>query len=180
MAALVETARAEITRLDALVEEFLSLSTIDRLVLSATDPHAVLREVSALMAPAARLKGIGIVERFADRLPPLRLDPEKMKQVLINLVRNGIDAMPHGGTLILETRDSEDQLVIRVADAGVGIEPGLDIFDFFTTTKRDGTGLGLPIARQIVEAHGGTLTYESAPGKGATFSIALRRLEDAP
>jgi signal transduction histidine kinase len=176
LAALVESARAEIGRLDGLVEEFLSLSTIDRLALTETDPRSVLREVSALMTPIARQKKIAVVEDLADGLPPLRLDPEKMKQVLLNLVRNGIEAMPQGGTLTLETRASEDAVVIRIADTGVGIESGLDIFDFFTTTKRGGTGLGLPIARRIVEAHGGTLTFESAPGRGATFSIMLGRL----
>jgi len=98
-----------------------------------------------------------------------------MKQVLLNLARNGIEAMPRGGTLTFEARASDDSVVIRVADTGVGIEPGLEIFNFFTTTKPDGTGLGLPISRRIVEAHGGTLTYESAPGRGTTFNVTLPR-----
>ncbi len=178
MAALIESIRAEVARLDGLVEEFLSLSTIDRVALTETDPRALVREVSALMTPVARQKGIRVVEDLADRLPPLRLDPEKMKQVLINLVRNGLEAMSQGGTLTLESSASEDAVAIRVVDTGVGIEPDLDIFNFFTTTKRGGTGLGLPIARRIVEAHGGTLTFQSAPGRGATFSIALPRRED--
>jgi signal transduction histidine kinase len=175
MAALVESTRAEIDRLDGLVEEFLSLSSLDRLTLSETDPRAVVREASALMAPFARQKNIAVVEDLADRLPPLRLDPEKMKQVLLNLARNGIEAMPRGGTLTFEARASDHSVVIRVADTGVGIEPGLEIFNFFTTTKPDGTGLGLPISRRIVEAHGGTLTYESAPGRGTTFNVTLPR-----
>jgi signal transduction histidine kinase len=177
MAALVESARGEIDRLDGLVEEFLSLSSIDRLALSETDPRAVVREVSAMMTPVARQKNIAVVEDLADSLAPLRLDPEKMKQVLLNLARNGIEAMPQGGTLTLTTRASAEAVVIQVADTGVGIEPGLEIFSFFTTTKRDGTGLGLPIARRIVEAHGGTLTCESAPGHGTTFSVTLPRPE---
>ncbi|HYS78468.1 MAG TPA: ATP-binding protein, partial [Candidatus Dormibacteraeota bacterium] len=177
MAALVESAGAEIARLDGLVEEFLSLSTIDRLALIDSDPRAVVQEVSALMKPVARQKGIAVVEDLAGDLPRLRLDPEKMKQVLINLVRNGLEAMPQGGTLTLTTGASQDAVMIRVTDTGIGIEPGLDIFDFFTTTKRGGTGLGLPIARRIVEAHAGRLTYESAPGRGATFTLTLPRPE---
>jgi signal transduction histidine kinase len=135
----------------------------------------VVREVSGLMTPVARQKDVAVVEELAERPPSLRLDPEKIKQVLLNLVRNGIEAMPGGGTLTLATRVSEDAVIIQVTDTGVGIEPGLDIFKFFTTTKRGGTGLGLPIARRIVEAHGGTLTCESSIGRGTTFSVTLPR-----
>jgi signal transduction histidine kinase len=103
----------------------------------------------------------------------IRVDREKLKQVLINLVRNAIEAMPRGGTLTVSARVTEGSAMIAVADTGVGIEPGLDIFGFFTTTKKGGTGLGLPIARRIVEGHGGTLSYESATGQGTTFTITL-------
>jgi signal transduction histidine kinase len=65
-------------------------------------------------------------------------------------------------------------VAIRVADTGFGIQPGTDVFDFFTTTKRGGTGLGLPISRRIVEAHGGSLGYKSAPGRGTVFSVTLK------
>lgn len=177
LAALVESARGEIDRLDGLVEDFLSLSSIDRLDPSWIDLRALMREVIGLMTPVARQKDITVVEDLPDQLPPIRLDPEKIKQVLLNLARNGIEAMPRGGTLTLGTRALEEAIVIHVTDTGDGIEPGLDIFKFFTTTKRGGTGLGLPIARRIVEAHGGTLTWESAAGRGTTFSVTLPRRE---
>jgi signal transduction histidine kinase len=64
-------------------------------------------------------------------------------------------------------------LFIQIADTGAGIQPGQDVFDFFVTTKKGGTGLGLPIARRIVEAHGGSLSYESRPGRGTVFSVRL-------
>ena len=177
LAGLVESARGEIDRLDGLVEDFLSLSSIDRLDPSRTDLRALVREVIALMTPVARQKDIIVVEDQTDPIPPMRLDPERIKQVLLNLARNGIEAMPRGGTLTLGTRALDGTVVIHVTDTGVGIEPGLDIFKFFTTTKRGGTGLGLPIARRIVEAHGGTLTHESAGGRGTTFSVTLPRGE---
>ncbi len=173
LSALLDSTREEIARLDGLVEEFLSLSTIDRLSLSEARADDVAREVMGLLAPLAHQKGISVTEGLSGALPCLRLDREKMKQVLINLVRNAIEAMPGGGTLTVSSRASYGSVVIDVADTGVGIEPGLDIFDFFTTTKRGGTGLGLPIARRIVEAHGGRLTYESAPGRGTVFSVTL-------
>jgi signal transduction histidine kinase len=103
------------------------------------------------------------------------MDREKIKQVLINLVRNGIEAMAPGGTLGLATRAQAGAVLIRVSDTGTGIAPGLDVFDFFTTTKPGGTGLGLAISRRIVEAHGGSLTYVSEPGRGTVFTLALKR-----
>ncbi len=172
LSAIIATARHEIERLDALVEEFLSLSSLDSLARAENDPADVLREVQALMEPVARLKGI-TVRSTIQPMPRVILDREKIKQVLINLIRNAIEAMPDGGTLTLSGAAGKEAIVLSVADTGVGIEPGLDIFDFFTTTKRGGTGLGLPISRRIVEAHGGSLTYESAPGEGAIFSVTL-------
>ncbi len=172
---LVETARREIARLDTLVEEFLSLSSLDRLQAEATPSGEIVREVFRLMAPAAQEKGLVAHLQIADDLPPLRLDREKIKQVLINLVRNAIEAMPGGGTLTLSCRtDPNGFVVMSVADTGHGIEPGLDVFDFFMTTKRGGTGLGLAISRRIVEAHGGSLNYASEIGVGTTFMVTFK------
>ena len=105
------------------------------------------------------------------------LDREKIKQVLINLVRNAIEATSEGGSVTISARLSGDSVVLEVTDTGVGIEPGLDVFDFFTTTKRGGTGLGLPIARRILEAHGGSLRFESKPGLGTTFFVMFKAPE---
>ncbi|HEV8337188.1 MAG TPA: GAF domain-containing protein [Candidatus Polarisedimenticolia bacterium] len=174
MAGLLETARREIARLDSLVEEFLSLSTIDRISLAAAQPEEVVREVTALLAPMARTRGIEVSEDLDGPLPPISMDREKIKQVLINVVRNAIEAMPEGGSLRLSIRRSDEMVAIDVADTGTGIAPGLDVFDFFVSTKRGGTGLGLPIARRIVEGHGGSLSYRSDPGRGTTFTIALK------
>jgi signal transduction histidine kinase len=174
VAALLESSRHEIARLDQLVEEFLSLSSIDRVRLEIDHPEAVAREVLSLMAPVAKERGVQMRDELAGGLPALPLDREKIKQVLMNLVRNAIDAMPGGGTLTLGSEMVDGSPVLRVADTGVGIEPGLDVFDLFLTTKHGGTGLGLPIARRIIEAHGGSLTYESGPGKGTVFNVAFK------
>ena len=172
-AALIESARGEIVRLDDLVEEFLSLSSIDRLRLEEAEPAEVVQDVVALMLPMARERNVTLVASLQRPLPVMRIDREKMKQVLINLVRNAVEAMPAGGTVTVSCRCTAGRLVLTVADTGTGIEPGLDVFDFFVTTKRGGTGLGLPIARRIVEAHGGTLTFVSSPGQGATFKVEM-------
>jgi signal transduction histidine kinase len=172
--ALLDTARREIARLDGLVEEFLSLSSIDRVSLVENQPEEVMQEVLSLMTPVARGRNVIMSEETGPMLPQVPMDREKIKQVLINLVRNAIEAMPDGGCLNLATRFQEGHLRFEVADTGTGIEPGLDIFDFFVTTKRGGTGLGLPIARRIVEAHGGSMTYESEPGRGTKFTVTLK------
>jgi signal transduction histidine kinase len=173
VAGLVDTARREISRLDSLVEEFLSLSRIDRLSLVEADPDEVVHEAVQLQEPVARGKGLTLDERLGGDLRRLRMDREKIKQVLINLIRNAIEATAEGGSVAVSTRQHHGAYVIRVTDTGVGIEPGLDVFDFFTTTKHGGTGLGLPIARRIVEGHGGSLTFESEPGRGSVFAISL-------
>lgn len=172
--ALVNTAQQEISRLDGLVEDFLSLSSVDRLNTSDVDVEDVVRDVLFLMGPRVRGWSISIVLALAGSLPRVSIDSEKIKQVLINLLQNAIDAMPSGGTLTLTTRTAENSVWIDVSDTGTGIKPGIDVFDFFMTTKRGGTGLGLPISRRIVEAHGGSLTYESEPGQGTVFTVALR------
>jgi signal transduction histidine kinase len=169
----LETARGEISRLDNLVEEFLSLSRLDTLSLAHADPDEVVHEAVQLQEPVARGKGLTVQEELSGKLPRLRIDREKVKQALLNLVRNAIEATPQGGSVTVSTHRGEGAVVIRVADTGVGIEPGIDVFDFFTTTKHEGTGLGLPIARRIVEGHGGSLTYESEPGRGSVFAVSL-------
>ena len=156
------------------MEEFLSLSSIDRLSLSETAIDEILREVLALMGPVARERGIELADAMENHMPAVRVDREKIKQVMINLIRNAIEAMPGGGTVRVSSSREDGMAVVRVADTGVGIEPGLDVFDFFMTTKHGGTGLGLPIARRIVEAHGGTLSFDSAPGRGTVFTVVLK------
>lgn len=170
---MLDSVRREVERLDALVGDFLSLSTLDRLQRQESDPRAVVREALALVAPVASAQGIEVVEDCGANVSPIPLDRRKMTQVLLNLLRNAIDAMPQGGVLTVAVRPEEDGAAIDVRDTGAGIEPGLDVFSFFTSTKRGGTGLGLPISRGIVEAHGGRLSYESARGRGTTFRMIL-------
>lgn len=81
--------------------------------------------------------------------------------------------MPDGETLTVRLHNSGEQITLEVADTGTGIPAGVNIFEPFATTKLEGTGLGLPIVRQIVAAHGGTLTYISTPEKGTTFMVTL-------
>jgi len=110
-----------------------------------------------------------------EELPPLRVDPNQIRQVLLNIVLNGIQSMPEGGILELTSCSEKELIVIHIADRGEGVaaEDLEKIFDPFFTTKSEGTGLGLSIAHQLVEIHGGRITATRNDHGGMTFSIEL-------
>jgi signal transduction histidine kinase len=112
---------------------------------------------------------------LAPDLPLVRLDGQQMGQVLENLVRNAVEAMPAGGALRIEAQMVEGHLDLRVADDGPGVLPEDQerIFEPLFTTKRSGTGIGLAISKRLVEAHGGVITMETAPGQGTAFTVRL-------
>jgi signal transduction histidine kinase len=168
--------REEIRRLDSLVGDFLVFSRTKRVETQPTDLDSLLDEVVRLLRPEARSSGITLRrERRGDTLPLVPIDIEKMKQVVINLVRNALEAMSAGGggIITVESGSVDDRARITVRDTGPGLPPGIDIFQLFVTTKATGTGLGLPIVQQIVLEHGGEVTASSTPGEGATFTISL-------
>jgi signal transduction histidine kinase len=106
---------------------------------------------------------------------PLDADPELLHRAISNLVLNAMDAMPHGGTLILSARPKGETVELRVADTGEGITPEEceRLFTPYYTTKEHGTGLGLAIVQSVVADHNGTIAVESRPGAGVTFVISL-------
>ena len=96
-----------------------------------------------------------------------------MKQVILNLCKNAIEAMPEGGCLTLKSYHSGQAMVLEICDTGVGVPEDMDVFELFRTTKPGGSGLGLPIVQQIISAHNGTIDYTTEPGHGTTFKISL-------
>ena len=116
---------------------------------------------------------MSVEQNLPTDLPLVMADRDKLKQVLLNLCKNAFEAMPEGGTLTVRLHNFGEHITLEVADTGMGIPAGVDIFEPFVTTKSEGTGLGLPIVRQIVVAHSGTLTYTSEPSKGTTFTVTL-------
>ncbi|MBI3062803.1 MAG: PAS domain S-box protein, partial [Deltaproteobacteria bacterium] len=169
----LRTLMDEITRLNQLLLEFRSLSRREHYNFRPTAVAAVAAEV--LEMETARYQGLKIhVEQdFPAELPLVHADSEKLKQALLNLCKNAVEAMPQGGTLTLRGRNSGRHVILEVADTGLGIPAEVDIFEPFATTKSWGTGLGLVIVRQILTAHGGAVAYSSERGRGTVFRLTL-------
>ena len=174
--------RNEIDRLNRIVTDFLQLArpAEPRVVPIAAEP--LLSEVRQLFVPQCEKQRIELKVESAHGTR-LLADPQQMKQVLINLIQNAADSIEKDGTITLRARpdksllskNSSEGVVIEVEDTGPGIPPAVQrrLFDPFFSTKDGGTGLGLSIAAQIVNNHGGKLTFETQPSAGTTFAIAL-------
>jgi signal transduction histidine kinase len=172
---LTELLLGEARRINSIVEQFLSLARPIEIKAEALPVQEVLKELAALQESHARESNVRIQVITAPNLPPLTADPSHLTQVLLNLMLNGLQAMPQGGTLTLEAKMSNGNFLIAVSDTGTGIgaENLRRMFEPYFTTKTKGTGLGLAISRRIIESHGGTLTVSSEVGQGSRFEIAL-------
>jgi signal transduction histidine kinase len=169
---IVEVIEAEIKRLERLVSEFLAFVHPRPLDMKPTDVVDLCRGVLTFLRPEAETAKVDLRTHFAAVLPPLSVDPERLRQVLLNLVRNAIEAMPGGGILTVRTRAAPNHVEIDVEDTGFGFADETPIFDAFYTTKPSGTGLGLSIVHRIIADHGGTIRVQSRPGN-TCFTLVL-------
>jgi two-component system sensor histidine kinase HydH len=171
----IELMRSEVERLNSIVEEFLSLARPMEIKPEPVRIDELLQEMAVLAEGDAKSKRVQIKVVVPPDLPAARVDRNYFKQALLNLILNGMQAMPQGGGLTLEANLSRGTMVVSVTDTGDGIPEDIlpRIFDPYFTTKTKGAGLGLPIARRIVEAHGGALTAESKVGQGTCFNITF-------
>jgi len=177
----VQIIRKESRRLSRLLTDMLDYARPRPAALRPTSIAQVIGGVVALAGVAAQKANVQVETDVAEHLPEVSCDSEQIKQVLFNLVINGVQAMPEGGRLRVSARARQDSVVISVRDEGPGIDPRdfERIFSPFYTTKKDGTGLGLAVAQQIVAAHGGEIMVENNAPRGATFSVHLK-LEPEP
>lgn len=171
----VEVLLREVRRLEAVLNNFLRFAAEHRLKLEPVDVNALVAELIDFLEPAARRAAIRLETRLAPALPRIDADPGFLRQALLNLLINAQDALPEGGTITLSSRAEDSHVVLCVADDGPGIPPEHRdrVFDIYFSTKPNGTGLGLPLARKIVEEHGGTLTLAPRGDRGTTFEIRL-------
>ena len=152
----------------------------DEIELQEFDLNEAVRDALQILRPEALKRGVALDAHEANSPLPVRADPIHLQQVILNLAVNGMDAMqdcaPGGGKISIQTAlAGESAIEVRVADSGTGIPTDKlnRIFDAFYTTKRDGTGLGLSVARAIVETYGGKIWAENRPGGGAVFRFTL-------
>ncbi|MFN3325429.1 MAG: sensor histidine kinase [Bryobacteraceae bacterium] len=162
-------------RLNRLLSSFLEFARPRAPRLQRTDLAEVIESVRVLAGHAAEAESIEIRSEVIGTLPEVECDPEQIKQVLLNLLLNAIQATPGQGIVRIRTSLRYGCISIAVQDEGAGIPPEHrdHIFDPFFTTKDGGTGLGLAVAAKILEQHGGQLTAENNSGKGATFCVEL-------
>jgi len=169
-----EMAGKEVLRLKGLLTNFLEFARPQPPRRTFIEPQLLLESVSRLAGETAKMAGVTIRIESAP-MAAVSIDAEQIKQVLLNLVLNAVQAMPAGGEIALRSRQGYGSVLLDVVDQGVGIpNENLErIFDPFFTTRAGGTGLGLSIAYQIINRHGGHLSVGNNPGRGVTFTVVL-------
>lgn len=178
----VERVQRECQRLEDILTSFLRFTRAKHLDLRPGDLSDIVAEVLALYGPRAVKSGIEVSEFLPGDLPSVLLDSEPLRAALVNLIINAIDAMPDGGQLLVRTFEEGKHVALQLIDTGKGMDRKTQarIFDAFYSTKRGGSGLGLPIVRRIVEAHGGEIEVQSEVGHGTQITIRLPMLMRLP
>ena len=165
----------ELDRLNRIVLDFLFAVRPMDIIPEEDDLDAVVREAADFVRPEAEADGVRVELALSGSLPRVRVDRRYVKQAILNLAKNGLAAMPGGGTLRFATARGEDAVALEISDTGVGIpeENLAKIFEPYYTTKADGTGLGLTITYKIMKEHGGDIQVRSRPGQGTAFTLAF-------
>jgi len=179
---LLESTKSEVKRLARLVDNFLSYARPSTPRLEPRDLNALARELVRLLDADFRQHGVQLVLDLEPLLPHVESDETQLKQAMINLLVNARQVLGEGGIVTLKTRaGSRGEVVLEVQDNGPGVPPDARerIFEVFYSGRGGGTGLGLPIAKQIVERHGGTIELAATDGPGTTFRIRLPRAQRA-
>lgn len=173
---MLDSTRNEVRRLERLVSSFLAYARPTQLTKRPGQINELVRDIAQFLEPEARELGVQIQLQLSDELPQLSMDENIMRQALLNVIQNGLQVSQKGQVLRIATRKAGgDKILVVIADEGPGIaaEELKNIFKEFYSTKRGGTGLGLPIAQRIAELHLGGIKVESEIGKGSTFTFIL-------
>jgi len=173
----VEEMEQEVHRLERLLNDLLDFSAQPQPKPKSIRIQEVLRSILILMEDEFLRKGIHVSTYLQEPLPCVRADPDQLRHVFLNLFRNAMNILPHGGKVAVEAVSPDPGWVrVSITDNGPGIPEGMQdrIFTPFFTTSSVGTGLGLAIAARIIQDHGGHITVDSAPGKGTTFHVEMK------
>ena len=182
LAQYLDVAKGEIHRLDYIITQFLGAIRPAPLQLNLASLNEVVEKTLELLQPEIENRGVTVKTKLSRHLTATPVDAMQLQQVLVNLVKNAVQAMTAGGTLTLQTGENSDNVWMSVADTGGGIpqEQINRIFEPFYTTKKKGSGLGLMIVQRIVRAHNGRIELESHVGRGTTFRVWLPLHERKP
>ena len=172
---LIQRALQEIERLEGLVNELLNFASLPDTRLVPGDLAVVMRDTLFLMSKQFQKQQVCIHEEIPEELLHSRMDSDRLKQAILNLLTNALGAMPDGGELWIAAQRTVDGLLLTIRDTGHGIPADrlALIFEPFYTTKGEGTGLGLSITHAIITSHGGRIEVQSREGEGTEFSIYL-------
>jgi two-component system sensor histidine kinase HydH len=165
----------EVDRVNRVISELLEFARPSDLKFIKTNIRKLIEHTLSIVTHEANFAGVTIIKQFDHGLPELMIDPDRITQVILNILINAIQAMEHGGKLTVITRHEKDMVVIHISDTGKGISAleQTNMFNPYFTTKKTGTGLGLAIVHKIVEDHGGSVQVRSMPGIGTRISIVL-------
>ena len=166
----------EVKRLEDFLVEVGGYAKLSEPNLQPGDLNALIQELCQRLEPSLRENGIQLGLELDQNLPQIALDPVRLRQAVLNITKNAIEAMEKGGTLTISTRQEVQGVMVEIADTGAGIPPEVleKIFQPFYSTKPKGSGLGLAITQKIIEAHHGKITIESEPGKGTRVLLAFK------
>ncbi len=170
-----EITAEEVDRVNRVISELLEFARPSDLKLSKTDILKLIEHAIGIVAQEAAFAGVTIAKKLDHGLPHAMLDPDRITQVILNVLINAIQSMEHGGQLSVETCRRKGMIEVDISDTGQGIsaEDQANMFNPYFTTKKNGTGLGLAIVHKIVEDHGGTIRIQSEAGRGVKVSIQL-------
>jgi signal transduction histidine kinase len=165
----------EIQRLDRVVQILVDFTRPRELHLEDMDLRRILEDVASLASPDAEQHGVNIVRELPDEPLGVKVDSDFIKQAFLNIVLNGVQAMPEGGTLTISARRDDDVVLTEIHDQGGGIPQEIQdkIFELYFTTKKGGSGIGLAQTYQIMQWHYGSVDFESNDGQGTTFRLRM-------
>lgn len=169
----VQDLKSEVKRLNALLHSFKNIAWPVKLAPGPVNLRRVIEPLLAQIDKRCARQNVEVSLECPPDLPALSGDDDKLKEAFLQVLDNALDAMPRGGRLEIKAYRRERTLCVDIVDTGVGIPKNFKAFDLFSSTKPDGIGLGLFMVQQIVLAHGGAITYSSAPGQGTTFHVTF-------
>lgn len=175
----IDVIGSEIQRLDRVVQTLVDFTRPVELRLAEIDLRKLVDDVVILASPAAEQNQVHLERQAGQDALPTRIDIDLVKQAVLNIVINGVQAMPEGGTMQLALRRDAENALLTIRDEGQGIPEDIrdKVFNLYFTTKKGGSGIGLAMAYRVVQLHHGSLEFDSIAGKGTTFYLRFPLIE---